>query len=114
MFVSLFKFHLGLLMVTCTDMAILCGNGVEACHAKYGAMSAKISSCHEMVSNIIRLSLYIILLCGSRIWLHFLSAVGNVWFCLYLANSYLVFTPWAYNYMDLAYQMKESYSRCVA
>lgn len=45
------NYALGLLMVTCTDMAILCGNGVEACHAKYGAISAKISSCHEMVSS---------------------------------------------------------------
>lgn len=42
----------GLLMVTCTDMAILCGNGVEACHAKYGAVSVKIGSCHEMVTFI--------------------------------------------------------------
>ncbi|KAG8177922.1 hypothetical protein JTE90_015357 [Oedothorax gibbosus] len=43
----------GLLMVTCTDMAILCGNGVEACHAKYGAVSAKIGSCHEMALRIL-------------------------------------------------------------
>ncbi|CAL1296963.1 unnamed protein product [Larinioides sclopetarius] len=43
----------GLLMITCTDMAILCGNGVEACHAKYGAVSAKIGSCHEMALRIL-------------------------------------------------------------
>ncbi|XP_042913232.2 uncharacterized protein, partial [Parasteatoda tepidariorum] len=43
----------GLLMITCTDMAILCGNGIEACHAKYGAVSAKIGSCHEMALRIV-------------------------------------------------------------
>ncbi|GFT82661.1 hypothetical protein NPIL_177331 [Nephila pilipes] len=43
----------GLLMITCTDMAILCGNGVEACHAKYGAVSAKMSCCHEMALRIV-------------------------------------------------------------
>lgn len=43
----------GLLMVTCTDMAILCGNGVEACHAKYGSVSAKMSCCHEMALRIV-------------------------------------------------------------
>lgn len=43
----------GLLMVTCTDMAILCGNGVEACHAKYGAVSSKSSNCHEMALRIV-------------------------------------------------------------
>lgn len=45
------KCVLGLLMVTCTDVAILCGNGIEACHAKYGAVSTKIASCHELVST---------------------------------------------------------------
>ncbi|GFQ75957.1 hypothetical protein TNCT_408071 [Trichonephila clavata] len=43
----------GLLMITCTDMAILCGNGVEACHAKYGSVSAKMSCCHEMALRIV-------------------------------------------------------------
>ncbi|XP_054718129.1 tRNA (guanine(26)-N(2))-dimethyltransferase-like [Uloborus diversus] len=43
----------GLLMVTCTDMAVLCGNGIEACHAKYGAISAKSSNCHEMALRIV-------------------------------------------------------------
>ncbi|KFM57832.1 tRNA (guanine(26)-N(2))-dimethyltransferase, partial [Stegodyphus mimosarum] len=43
----------GLLMITCTDMAILCGNGSEACHAKYGAVSMKTGNCHEMALRIV-------------------------------------------------------------
>ncbi|XP_023227899.1 tRNA (guanine(26)-N(2))-dimethyltransferase-like [Centruroides sculpturatus] len=43
----------GLLLVTCTDMAILCGNHGETCHAKYGATSLKIKCCHEMALRII-------------------------------------------------------------
>ncbi|GIX70473.1 hypothetical protein CDAR_280601 [Caerostris darwini] len=43
----------GLLMITCTDMAVLCGNGVEACFAKYGSVSARIGSCHEMALRIV-------------------------------------------------------------
>lgn len=39
----------GMLMVTCTDMAILCGNHSETCYAKYGAMSLRSVACHEMV-----------------------------------------------------------------
>ncbi|KAK8782526.1 hypothetical protein V5799_016138 [Amblyomma americanum] len=38
----------GLLLVTCTDMAILCGNSSETCRAKYGAVSLKTKCCHEM------------------------------------------------------------------
>ena len=40
----------GMLAVTCTDMAVLCGNHSEACYAKYGSMSLKGKFCHEMVS----------------------------------------------------------------
>lgn len=39
-------------MVTCTDVAILCGNYSEVCHAKYGSISLKTKSCHEMVINL--------------------------------------------------------------
>ena len=39
----------GILCVTCTDMAVLCGNRSEACHAKYGAMSLRAKYCQEMV-----------------------------------------------------------------
>ncbi|XP_022239514.1 tRNA (guanine(26)-N(2))-dimethyltransferase-like isoform X3 [Limulus polyphemus] len=38
----------GLLLVTCTDMAVLCGNSSETCRAKYGAVSLKMKSSHEM------------------------------------------------------------------
>ncbi|XP_074595229.1 tRNA methyltransferase 1 [Brevipalpus obovatus] len=43
----------GLLMVTCTDVAILCGNAGETCFAKYGAMSLRLVSCHEMALRIV-------------------------------------------------------------
>lgn len=47
----------GLLMVTCTDTAVLCGNSTEACFARYGAMSLRTRSCHEMALRIILRSL---------------------------------------------------------
>ncbi|KAH7944052.1 hypothetical protein HPB52_015014 [Rhipicephalus sanguineus] len=43
----------GLLLVTCTDMAILCGNSSDTCRAKYGAVSLKTKCCHEMALRII-------------------------------------------------------------
>lgn len=39
----------GILLVTCTDMAILAGNSPETCYVKYGAVSLKSSACHELV-----------------------------------------------------------------
>ncbi|XP_063223376.1 tRNA (guanine(26)-N(2))-dimethyltransferase isoform X2 [Bacillus rossius redtenbacheri] len=43
----------GVLLVTCTDMALLCGNTPETCHAKYGAISLKSKACHEMALRIV-------------------------------------------------------------
>ncbi|XP_028390956.1 tRNA (guanine(26)-N(2))-dimethyltransferase-like [Dendronephthya gigantea] len=43
----------GMLAVTCTDMAVLCGNHSEACYAKYGSMSLKGKFCHEMALRIL-------------------------------------------------------------
>jgi len=43
----------GLLCVTCTDMAVLCGNAAETCRAKYGAVSLRVPYCHEMALRII-------------------------------------------------------------
>jgi tRNA (guanine26-N2/guanine27-N2)-dimethyltransferase len=43
----------GLLMVTCTDMAVLCGNTPEACYLKYGATGLKHRSCHEIALRIL-------------------------------------------------------------
>lgn len=40
----------GLLLVTCTDMAVLAGNTPESCYAKYGSISLRSPACHEMVS----------------------------------------------------------------
>lgn len=41
----------GLLLITATDMAILAGNTPETCYLKYGAVSLKSKSCHEMASR---------------------------------------------------------------
>ena len=43
----------GLLCVTCTDTAILCGNAPETCWAKYGATSLRSKFCHEMALRIV-------------------------------------------------------------
>lgn len=43
----------GLLAVTCTDLAILCGNAFESCHAKYGSVSLKSKACHEIALRIV-------------------------------------------------------------
>lgn len=43
----------GLLMVTCTDMAVLCGNHGETCHSKYGSFPVKAKFCHEMALRIL-------------------------------------------------------------
>ena len=42
-----------LLCVTCTDMAVLCGNATETCYTKYGATSLRAKSCHEMALRIV-------------------------------------------------------------
>lgn len=47
----------GLLMVTCTDMAILCGNHSETAYAKYGGSSLKLVSCHEQALRLGELSM---------------------------------------------------------
>ena len=43
----------GLMCVTCTDAAVLCGNFGETCYAKYGSMSLRTPYCHEMAVRII-------------------------------------------------------------
>ena len=43
----------GLLCITCTDMAVLCGNAIEKCHASYGAISLKAKFCHEFALRIL-------------------------------------------------------------
>ncbi|KAG9510071.1 putative tRNA (guanine(26)-N(2))-dimethyltransferase, partial [Fragariocoptes setiger] len=47
----------GLLMVTCTDTAVLCGNASESCFARYGSMSLRTPYCHEMGLRILLRSL---------------------------------------------------------
>lgn len=53
----------GLLMVTCTDMAVTAGNTPETCFVKYGAVSLRSSACHEMS---IRIALQCIASCCGR------------------------------------------------
>ncbi|MFH4982466.1 hypothetical protein AB6A40_009175 [Gnathostoma spinigerum] len=43
----------GILMITCTDMAVLCGNTPESCYNKYGSVSLRTKSCHEMALRIL-------------------------------------------------------------
>ncbi|XP_022164502.1 probable tRNA (guanine(26)-N(2))-dimethyltransferase isoform X1 [Myzus persicae] len=43
----------GLLLVTCTDMAVLAGNTPESCYAKYGSISLRSPACHEMALRIV-------------------------------------------------------------
>lgn len=47
----------GILLVTCTDMGVLCGNHSEACFGKYGSMSLKAKFCHEMALRVLLFSL---------------------------------------------------------
>ncbi|KAF1744086.1 hypothetical protein MXB_4625, partial [Myxobolus squamalis] len=42
----------GLLCITCTDMATLCGNTPEVAYSKYGAIPIKSPFCHEMLYSI--------------------------------------------------------------
>ena len=43
----------GMLAVTCTDMAVLCGNHPEACFGKYGAMPLRGGHCHEFALRLV-------------------------------------------------------------
>ncbi|RNF22554.1 putative N(2), N(2)-dimethylguanosine tRNA methyltransferase [Trypanosoma conorhini] len=43
----------GLLLVTSTDSAILCGNYPDTCHAKYNTVPSKNAACHEMAVRIL-------------------------------------------------------------
>ena len=57
----------GLLLVTCTDMGVLCGNSPDTCYAKYGATSLKTKACHEFVS-----------IHKAKLWAKWLVASGGV------------------------------------
>mmetsp|Transcript_18216 Transcript_18216/g.47536 ORF Transcript_18216/g.47536 Transcript_18216/m.47536 type:complete len:515 (-) Transcript_18216:135-1679(-) len=43
----------GLLMVTATDMAVLCGNNADSCWSKYGSYPLHRSYCHEQALRIL-------------------------------------------------------------
>ena len=66
----------GVLMVTCTDMGVLCGNHSEACYGKYGGMSLKAKFCHEMV-NFALLRFALICTVLTKWWARL--AMGNCW-----------------------------------
>ena len=51
----------GLLLVTATDMAVLCGNNGEACWGKYGSYPLHRPYCHEIALRI--------LLAAIEVWL---------------------------------------------
>ena len=42
-----------MLAVTCTDMAVLCGNHSEACFGKYGTMPLRGKHCHEFALRMV-------------------------------------------------------------
>ena len=52
-----------LLLITATDMAVLCGNNGEACYAKYGSYPLHKSYCHEQA---IRILLYSISIAAAK------------------------------------------------
>lgn len=43
----------GILAVTCTDLAVLCGNSPEICYARYGSTPLKGPNSHEMAVRIV-------------------------------------------------------------
>jgi tRNA G26 N,N-dimethylase Trm1 len=43
----------GLMCVTCTDMAVLCGAHSESCFSKYGSVAIKSKACHEEALRIV-------------------------------------------------------------
>eukprot|EP00469_Lotharella_globosa_P005877 CAMPEP_0167792982 /NCGR_PEP_ID=MMETSP0111_2-20121227/12890_1 /TAXON_ID=91324 /ORGANISM="Lotharella globosa, Strain CCCM811" /LENGTH=555 /DNA_ID=CAMNT_0007686015 /DNA_START=27 /DNA_END=1694 /DNA_ORIENTATION=- len=43
----------GLLCVTCTDKAVLCGKNAETCYGKYQSMSIRAPYCHEFAVRIV-------------------------------------------------------------
>lgn len=43
----------GMMLVTSTDSAVLCGNHMDTCHAKYNSVPYKGSHCHDMAVRIL-------------------------------------------------------------
>lgn len=101
--------YIGILMVTCTDTAILCGNTPEACFNKYGSIPVRHKSCHEMVCQIYIVCYFIVIIqflfyrtgtsnsvarnwfaCQSLCTLHCAIAFGQCGFLhsLFCANSF--------------------------
>ncbi|KAF4660457.1 tRNA methyltransferase 1 [Perkinsus chesapeaki] len=53
----------GLLCVTCTDSAVLCGNHTDVCYYRYGGVAPKAKYCHELA---LRLMLHAISTAAGR------------------------------------------------
>jgi tRNA (guanine26-N2/guanine27-N2)-dimethyltransferase len=47
----------GILIVTATDMAVLCGNNKEVCFHKYGSFPLRSKCCHESALRILLASI---------------------------------------------------------
>lgn len=43
----------GMMLVTSTDSAVLCGNHMDTCHAKYSSVPYKASHCHDMAVRLL-------------------------------------------------------------
>ena len=52
----------GILCITSTDMAVLCGNAPETCMSKYGVVAVRTKCCHELALRIL-LRLCVLVLC---------------------------------------------------
>ena len=63
----------GLLCVTCTDLAVLAGKYPETCFAKYGGSAIKSDFCHEMA---LRLVTHAVQSSASRYRRHVVSLVS--------------------------------------
>ena len=96
----------GILLITATDAGVLCGNGADTCYTKYGGISLRTPSCHELAlrillqsinSHAIRYSKYVVPLMSLSIDFYFrifvqvfdsqlkakesLANLGMVYFC---------------------------------
>lgn len=81
----------GLLMVTCTDTAVLCGNASESCFARYGSMSLKGDFCHDAALRIILRSLE----CHAAVYGRYIKPLMSISVDFYVRIFLRVFTQQA-------------------
>ncbi|VDM44014.1 unnamed protein product [Toxocara canis] len=76
----------GILMITCTDTAVLCGNTPEACYNKYGSVALRHKCSHEFVSCFFRFFFFL------NFFIKF--AVFEIWailFCLTIFHCFKLY-----------------------